>query len=293
MLLPKADVEQAVQGDMADPRTELIRQLLEYKKFKDAANLLGAAADEQVERFPRPSTIIDKLKPNAEPQIDLDQISIWNLLEAFDALMKATGSSANIRSITDDTPIDFYQIEILHRLQTEGPLSFERIFEGRSNRLVMVGLFLAMLELIRDKLIWAEQPESSTSIYVKALTDEPAEEAVRKAILATAAELANQQPLEKQQIDDSLQEQTEEADIEEDEDELDDINKLLSENQDTVEILAEPEIQILEIPAHKEESISESPVISEKPLIPIAELPPKHKSIEETAQKDSESLQQQ
>jgi hypothetical protein len=50
---------------------------------------------------------------------------------------------------------------------------------------VLVGLFLALLELIRDKLIWAEQ--SASTIYLRALTDEPAEQAVQKAILEVEA----------------------------------------------------------------------------------------------------------
>jgi hypothetical protein len=49
---------------------------------------------------------------------------------------------------------------------------------------VLVGLFLAMLELIRDRLIWAEQPENSSQIYVRSLTDEPPEQAVQRAIMA-------------------------------------------------------------------------------------------------------------
>jgi segregation and condensation protein A len=182
MLLPRAEPDQLGQDQQDDPRTELIRQLLEYKKFKDAANRLNAVADEHKERFPRPGTIITQLQPNAEPEIDLEQVSLWDLLEAFDTICKAIGDGTNIRLIPDDTPIDLYQIEILHRLQTEGPLTFERIFESRTERIVMVGLFLALLELIREKLVWVEQPIPS-SIYVRALTDEPAEQVVQAAIL--------------------------------------------------------------------------------------------------------------
>ena len=190
MLLPKAEPESALLGeeDLADPRTELIRQLLEYKKFKDAANLLNAAADEQKERFPRPGTIVERLKPNAELEIDIEQVGIWDLLEAFDSICKATGTVGDISRIKDDTPIDLYQIEILHRLQTEGPMTFERLFESRTNRLAMIGLFLALLELIREKLIWAKQRASSSSIYLRPLTDEPAEQAVQKAVIAAEAE---------------------------------------------------------------------------------------------------------
>jgi len=185
MLLPRAEPEEMAAEDPSDPRAELIRQLLEYKKFKDAANLLEAAAEQHKERFGRPTSLIDRLEPHAEPELDMDQVSIWDLLEAFDTVCKAIGTSTYTGHIKDDTPIDLYQIEILHRLQTEGPLTFERIFELRPNRLVMVGRFLAMLELIRDKLIWAEQGEGSPhQIYLRALTDEPAEQAVQKAILA-------------------------------------------------------------------------------------------------------------
>jgi len=199
MLLPKAEPEQLGAEDLADPRAELIRQLLEYKKFKDAANLLEAAADQQKERYPRPDSIIERLRPEAEPEIDLEQIGVWDLLEAFDAIMKATGAISDISHIKDDTPIDLYQIELLHRLQTEGPLTFERLFESKTNRVVMIGLFLALLELIREGLIWAKQPKRAAAIYLKALTDEPAEQAVQNAIIATAAEFKGEKSPETQQ----------------------------------------------------------------------------------------------
>jgi len=124
----------------------------------------------------------------------MDQVSIWDLLDAFDSIMKATSGLADISHIKDDTPIDLYQIEILHRLQSEGPMSFERIFEDKTNRFAMIGLFLALLELIRDGLIWVEQAESTGAIFLRSLTDEPAEQAVQRAILAAAEEFANEEP---------------------------------------------------------------------------------------------------
>jgi segregation and condensation protein A len=193
MLLPSAPADELGAEDLADPRAELIRQLLEYKKFKDAANLLSASADERGERFNRPDTVIEQLKPAAEPTVKLDQINVWDLLEAFDKMMEATGAKFDISHITDDTPIDLYQIEILHRLQTEGPMSFERIFENRRNRLTIVGLFLAILELVREQLASAEQAQDKT-ISLRALTQTPAEEAVRNAI--SVVEASNQVPAE-------------------------------------------------------------------------------------------------
>lgn len=186
MLLPQPEPGQAGYEDIIDPREELVRQLLEYKKFKDAANLLEDSAEVRKERFTRPDSLIAALKSDQQQdEVDIEQISIWTLLEAFDGIMQATGRLAEFDHITDDTPIDLYEIDILHRLQAEGSLTLESIFQGRTNRMVLAGLFLAMLELIRLRLIWVEQVhELAGPIYLRALTDEPAARAVRNAIIA-------------------------------------------------------------------------------------------------------------
>lgn len=253
MLLPKADPDSAIAGDedLTDPRTELIRQLLEYKKFKDAANLLNAAADEQKERFPRPGTIVERLKPDAEPEVDIEQVSIWDLLEAFDSICKATGVISDISQIMDDTPIDLYQIEILHRLQTEGPMTFERVFESGTSRIAMVGLFLALLELIREKLVWARQHGSSSNIHLKALTDEPAEEAVQKAIIAAES--------------DSIEAQAEQQ--------------------------KQPPIPITELPAESVPAVTAGATQKEQPPIPITELSPENNPVLSPQEQQEQEIQ--
>jgi len=195
MLLPAADTGQDETTDLSDPKAELIRQLLEYKKFKDAANLLAAAAESQQRRTGRPACSASGLKLDAEPEVDMDQLSAWDLLEAFDAIMKATGGAAfDINLIRDETPIDLYQIEILHRLQTEGPVRFCRIFDSKG-RAEMIGLFLGLLELIRAKMVWAEHSDSDESIELRALTDKPAEQAVRDLIAPAESPGAGQDVL--------------------------------------------------------------------------------------------------
>jgi len=185
MLLPRPKPGQGGYEDITDPREQLVRQLLEYKKFKDAANLLADSAEARKEHFTRPDSVIAELKSDDQAEVDIDQLNIWALLEAFDAIMQATGHMADFDHIKDDTPIDLYQIEILHSLQTEGPMTLQNIFAGRTNRMVMAGLFLALLELIRLRLVWVEQPRRlGGPIYIRPLTDEPAEQAVRNAIIA-------------------------------------------------------------------------------------------------------------
>ena len=242
MLLPKTDLEETGDQDTADPRADLIRQLLEYKRFKDAANSLQDAAEERKLRFTRPDSILTGIKASEEPELDLDQVSVWTLLEAFDRILKATGHLSGYDHIRDDTPIDLYQIEILHRLQTEGPLTLETIFEGRQNRLAMIGLFLAMLELIRDRLIWAEQPASLGPIYLKSTTDVPAEQAVHDAIYAQRNEpLIEKEIPEEELLETGSSEGTEDF-IEEGEV----IEELVAEEDQF--LLPRPRIPIREIP---------------------------------------------
>ena len=265
MLLPKTQGEEIGAEDLSDPRAELIRQLLEYKRFKDAANMLAASAEEQGDRFARPDTVIEQFKPDAEPAIDLDQVSVWNLLEAFDAIMEATGAKYDIRHIIDDTPIDLYQIEILHRLQKEGQMNFERIFEPRSSRLSLVGLFLAILELIRSQLIWVEQNQETGRISLRALTDVPAEEAVRKAIMRIEAEEAvREQP----PTPAPAEELPAEPDFA-----IDETTETGQESQLPIPIVEIPSADNATIEQPVEEMQTESPL-----PIPISELPPKDKS---------------
>jgi segregation and condensation protein A len=195
MLLPRTSLIDDGEGDGegADPRSELIRQLLEYKKFRDAANLLESRQSDQQEKFPRPDSILSNIKTDQEPELDMDDVSVWLLLETFDNLMRSIGRYQDYSEIQDDTPIDYYQVDILQRLQKRGPMTFEHVFQDCSSRSAMIGLFLALLELVRDHLVWAEQSDDSRVIYLKALTDEPAYDAVHKAMLSTEEERDDKQ----------------------------------------------------------------------------------------------------
>ncbi len=266
MLLPKADPDEMDEDEAIDPRSELIKQLLEYKKFKDAANYLHEVNDHQKKKYTRPDTILKHVEPEKKPELDLEDVSIWTLLESFDAIMQATGHGfyRDYSHIKDDTPIDQYQIRVLEKLQAEGPMTFERIFEGKKKKMVMVGMFLAMLELVRNKLIWLNQPQESENIYVKALTDEPAEKAVQNAIIATEEE-----QLLKEQQRKEIAEGKEVSVKDEPETGYQPAEEKAPEKASETDF-AEPEND-----TEKTDQPSEQ---SGKPPIPIAELPPKKKS---------------
>jgi len=173
MLLPAAPAEEGgADGLDIDPRAELVRQLLEYKNFKDAAGDLRDSARLQAMKHPR--------SPAPEPDqtddapLDLEDIQVWHLLDAFDRLMTAIGQRVTeAEVIYDDTPVELHVADIVDRLEREGAMSFAQLFEGRTNRTELVGLFLALLELVRRKRILATQDRNFGHIHVHLNPDAP------------------------------------------------------------------------------------------------------------------------
>lgn len=173
MLLPRPVLE-GDDAETLDPRLELVRQLLEYKQFKDVASELGQSAHLAASRYPPALRKDDLNLEKAEPELDLRDVAIWDLLEAFDKLMAATlAGDYQHEVLYDDTPIDIYEDEIMDRFKIEGSLSFTDVFKGRANKSEIIGLFLALLELIRQKLLRAEQSETTEEIYIFPVTANP------------------------------------------------------------------------------------------------------------------------
>jgi len=170
MLLPKPPPEETDDGDGLDPRADLVRQLLAYRAFREAAASLDRRADLHSRRFARPPLDL----PAGEGEVDIEDVQIWDLLRAFNKLMSAVGAGRAFHEITyDDTPISLHALDITDRLEREGPsLPFSRIFEGRT-RSEMIGLFLALLELIRQRRVRVEQTGKFGQIEVHLLDATP------------------------------------------------------------------------------------------------------------------------
>ncbi len=155
----------AGETDTADPRYELVQQLLAYKRFKDAAHALDRRRELFAARFPRrPARIEPRPEQQAPPELDLEDISVWDLMEAFNRLMEQVGNPARVDVVQDDTPIELHEADIFDRLQREGPMTLQAMFTGRANVSEMIGLFLATLELLRQRKITATQSEPGGDI---------------------------------------------------------------------------------------------------------------------------------
>ena len=163
-LLP---VDQQVQTEGEeegeDPRWELIRQLVEYKKFKDAAAQLSVLEARQENIFPR-VPVAPEFKPEAAPR---SEASIFDLINAVNTVLQRLGKPADQRDIFEDKWSVSEKIESLMRAISErAALKFSELFAAATSRTEVVVTFLALLELIRLKQIVALQNEAFGDIEI-------------------------------------------------------------------------------------------------------------------------------
>lgn len=175
MLLPRSD---ELADDEPDPRQELVRQLVEYKKFKDAALHLEEFADKQASRLPRQATELSIASVAEQP---LRQVELWDLVSSFGRLMRETLSLEPQRIIVDQTPMYIYCDAIVAQLAHTATMSFSNIFTPPYHRSRLVGLFLALLELVRGWKVHVEQPDVFGEIEVRLCTPSEAMAAHRSA----------------------------------------------------------------------------------------------------------------
>ena len=166
-VLPRAEEEEvpaeASLGD--DSCSELIQQLLEYKKYKDAAIALEQRASEWQERYPRLSD--DRPTAGKDHGADpIKEVELWDLVSALSRVVqkKHVEETSSIRY--DDTPISTYVERISARVRETGRVPFSEFFEGSNLRSKIIGIFLAVLELLRHHGFRAEQSSEFADIVV-------------------------------------------------------------------------------------------------------------------------------
>ncbi len=167
----QVQVEGEDEGE--DPRWELIRQLVEYKKFKDAAAQLQALESRQENVFPR---LPAPPEFAAEAPSGRAEASIFDLLNSVNAVLKRFGSQReDLREIFEDKWSVSDKIETLVRLITERErIKFSELFAGAASRSEVVVTFLALLELIRLKQIRAVQDDAFGEIEILRAPPAPA-----------------------------------------------------------------------------------------------------------------------
>ena len=177
---------QAEESKAADPRAELVQQLLAYKKFRDAAAALEDRKFDWERRFPAGHAGVDdeKLRDALaahQDDLDLEDVSLVDLVEAFTKIVATVNfDRLGEHTVTyDDTPIELHAEDLLDRLKNETTpeaptMPLAAIFTGR-RRGEMIGLFLAMLELVRRRAVTVSQdsPGGEIVIGLRAQEDAP------------------------------------------------------------------------------------------------------------------------
>ncbi|MDR0362579.1 MAG: segregation/condensation protein A [Planctomycetota bacterium] len=170
MLLPEEERDDAGEDiDDPDPRAGLVRALLEYRRFKEAAELLRGLAEEQARRYPRiaPPPALDIAE---EP---VERLDSSDLFEAFQALLfrlvPADGADA-VHYQRKFPPVTVRIKQIENVLASAGKTRFSLLLSGKPTREEMVGFFIAMLELIRRGKVAARQGGPYGDIVIEART---------------------------------------------------------------------------------------------------------------------------
>ena len=174
MLLP-VDETADDDEDGPDPREELVRRLLEYKAFKEAARQLDDQEKIWREIFRREQA---PLVEEVEEELPLENVSLFDLVDALKEVLERNPSSRLIEIVPDNLTVRERMNLILETLEGKDSVSFAALFEGSGHRMVVVVTFLALLELMRLRIARVFQAETFGPILVSrmfSLVPDPAE----------------------------------------------------------------------------------------------------------------------
>ncbi len=181
----------AAEDEEVDPRWDLIRQLVEYKKFKDAASQLQERELEQENSFARRPP-----KPDFEPATaPKTPVSLLDLLNAINVILKRFDLPEPSGIVTEEKWSVSEKIELLLRLMSDRPsVKFSELFAEAHSRSEIVVTFLAMLELIRLKRLAVAQQEPFGEIEISSSTPSAVPPSAESAAEATSEAVSGFQP---------------------------------------------------------------------------------------------------
>lgn len=176
MLLPKGQhaIDPNAEDEEVDPRWELVHQLLQYKKFKEASvqlNQLVSLRQDLMERYV--SNLHNDLTDR--PLKNVDRIELWN---SFNMVLRRLAEKLVVGEIKDEQVTVADRMEyLLERTKTEKSFIFSALFPGKITLRLLVATFLAVLELTRLKKLRIQQDEAFSDIRCNAVEEIPLETA--------------------------------------------------------------------------------------------------------------------
>jgi segregation and condensation protein A len=165
MLLPVTDAEED-EEEGADPRAELVRRLLEYQRFKDAADQL-----ERRELLTRDVFVRSAAPTEGIPAPGFREVSVFELLTALKRVLDRLPKDAVHEVLLEKITVREKMTLLLDHLRTHGKILFESLFAEVKSRMEVVVTFLAMLELVKVRAIRIFQEQATGPIQIEAAAD--------------------------------------------------------------------------------------------------------------------------
>jgi segregation and condensation protein A len=163
MLLPE-DPQEQPDEEPVDPRLELVERLIEYEKFKGAAEIFREKEAERSRVFARGAV---ELEFDLRPKFDLSNITAVDLLAALQKILLDTGEDEPVTSIQRrKVSVRMRMREVWRKIETAGKLVFDELFEGDRNRVEIVITFLALLELLKQHKVTVKQTRAFAPIQI-------------------------------------------------------------------------------------------------------------------------------
>ena len=161
MLLPRPEVSGEFPEE--DPRQELVQRLLEYRLYKTAAQTLVRCEQQARQIFTRPG---ESLSEEPEEEEDLLEVSLFELISAFEQLMAAQPEEATHEVVLEEYTVKQRCDYILDLLENDKKIGFRELIRSDSRIMVMVVTFLALLELMRVHRIAVRQRQAFGEIWI-------------------------------------------------------------------------------------------------------------------------------
>ena len=167
-LVPRLETESGDDEDDEDPRDLLMRRLLEHQQFKAAAELLHERETVRSAQWARPDGRVEEIA--GEPFERELEVDLFSLLQAFQAVLSRARERPPVRLPEEVVPIETRIEELRERLATVEACGFEELFADVSSRRELITTFLAVLEMIRLKMIRVFQQGTCGPLRIYART---------------------------------------------------------------------------------------------------------------------------
>ncbi len=170
MLLPPPHEDGTEDEDWEDPRAELVARLLEYQKYKEAAQLLRQKELVRNAMWTRPeSAVAEFVAKKDEPSDDLVDVDLFELVIAFRAVLERIKRRKDYTVQRHEISLDDMIARLRARIRPGDNLTFEQLFEDVTTREMLIVTFLALLELVRLKVLRVYQKKNFSVIHVRGL----------------------------------------------------------------------------------------------------------------------------